>query len=235
MRPAIMLLAALAALPLAQPRPPASQADRASERAAMVASQIAARGVKDPAVLQAMQEVPRHLFVPLAQRAYAYGDHPLPIGYDQTISQPYIVAYMTEALGVAGRHRVLEIGTGSGYQAAVLSRLAGQIYSIEIVPELARRAATTLKEAGCSNVTVRLSDGYLGWPEHAPFDRILVTAAPDHVPQPLVQQLASGGRMVIPVGPAGGVQELLVIEKTASGVVQKVTIPVMFVPLTRKR
>jgi protein-L-isoaspartate(D-aspartate) O-methyltransferase len=158
----------------------------------------------------------------------------LPIGFGQTISQPYIVAYMTEALGVASTHRVLEIGTGSGYQAAVLGRLARQVWSIEIVPELGTRAAALLKDLNYTNVKVKIGDGYGGWPEHAPFDRIIVTAAPDHVPQPLVQQLALGGRMIIPVGPVGGVQELLVIDRRGSGIVQKKTIPVVFVPLTRK-
>lgn len=200
----------------------------------MVADQIAARGVKDPAVLEAMRTVPRHVFVPPVARAHAYEDRPLSIGHGQTISQPFIVAYMTEALGVRPSHRVLEIGTGSGYQAAVLSRLAKHVYSIEIVPELGKRAAETLETAGYQNVTVMVGDGYGGWPQHAPFDRIMVTAAPDHVPQPLVQQLATGGKMVIPVGPTGGVQELLVIEKGASGIVQKRTIPVIFVPLTRR-
>ncbi len=200
----------------------------------MVAGQIAARGVKNPAVLAAMRTVPRHLFVPDDVSEYAYDDRPLSIGYGQTISQPFIVAYMSEALGVNGSHRVLEIGTGSGYQAAVMSLLAREVFSIEIVPELGTRAAAVLKSGGYKNVTVKIGDGYGGWPEHAPFDRIIVTAAPDHVPQPLVDQLAVGGRMVIPVGPAGGFQELLVLDKGAAGVVRKRTIPVIFVPLTRK-
>jgi protein-L-isoaspartate(D-aspartate) O-methyltransferase len=201
----------------------------------MVSTQIAARGVTDRRVLDAMRAVPRHVFVPRGARAHAYEDRPLFIGHGQTISQPFIVAYMTEALGVQPAHRVLEIGTGSGYQAAVLSRLARQVYSIEIVPELGNGAAETLKAAGCVNVVVRIGDGYGGWPEHAPFDRIMVTAAPDHVPRPLIDQLAVSGRMVIPVGPTGGVQELLVIERTKSGVVERRTIPVVFVPLIRGR
>jgi protein-L-isoaspartate(D-aspartate) O-methyltransferase len=208
--------------------------DRAPERKAMVAQQIAARGITNPAVLEAMRAVPRHLFVPASIRTSAYEDRPLPIGHGQTISQPYIVAYMTDALGVASTHRVLEIGTGSGYQAAILSRLARSVSSIEIVPELGTHAAAVLKGAGYSNVIVRIGDGYAGWPERAPFDRIIVTAAPDHVPEPLVRQLAIGGRMVIPVGPAGGIQELLIIEKTGTGVLEKRTIPVVFVPLTRR-
>ena len=208
--------------------------ERAAERSAMIATQIAARDITNRAVLDAMRAVPRHLFVPPAVRDDAYDDRPLPIGHGQTISQPYIVAYMTQALGVARSHRVLEIGTGSGYQAAILSRLASHVWTIEIVPDLGTRAAALLKELGFANVTVRVGDGYAGWPEHAPFDRIIVTAAPDHVPQPLVQQLAIGGRMIIPVGPAGGLQELVVIEKTAAGLVEKKTIPVVFVPLIRK-
>ncbi len=234
MIPALLMLpVALASATTVQLRPAPSE--RAPERQVMVAEQIAARGVKDPVVLEAMRAVPRHWFVPASAAAHAYDDRPLSIGHGQTISQPFIVAYMTEALGVQPTHRVLEIGTGSGYQAAILSRLTRQVFSIEIVPELGRRAATVLKDGGYRNVDVRIGDGYGGWPEHAPFDRIMVTAAPDHVPQPLVAQLAVGGRMVIPVGPAGGFQELLVVEKTASGVVQKRTIPVIFVPLTRKR
>lgn len=205
-----------------------------AQRRQMVEDQIRGRGIRDARVLEAMRTVPRHRFIPESERSRAYADSPAPIGYGQTISQPYIVAFMTAALGVSADHRVLEIGTGSGYQAAVLSRLATHVYSIEIVPELGKRAAETLKTAGYQNVTVMVGDGYGGWPQHAPFDRIMVTAAPDHVPQPLVQQLATGGRMVIPVGPTGGVQELLVIEKGASGIVQKRTIPVIFVPLTRR-
>lgn len=234
MAPAIWLLAALALFFTPQARPVDRSAERAPERSVMVAEQIAARGVRDPAVLEAMRAVPRHLFVPPGARGHAYEDRPLPIGHGQTISQPFIVAYMTEALEVAARHRVLEIGTGSGYQAAVLGRLARQVFSIEIVPELGSHAAVVLEALGYHNVVVKIGDGYLGWPEQAPFDRIIVTAAPDHVPQPLVRQLAVGGRMVIPVGPQGGLQELLVIEKGAAGIVQRKTIPVVFVPLTRK-
>lgn len=226
------VLVALTALLGPQTRP--SGDARAPERLAMVEAQIAARGIKDARVLRAMRTVPRHLFVPPALAAAAYADRPLSIGRGQTISQPYIVAYMTEALGVESSHRVLEIGTGSGYQAAVLSLLARQVFTLEIVPELGRRAAETLAREGYSNVTVKVGDGYAGWPEHAPFDRIMVTAAPDHIPQPLVRQLQVGGRMVLPVGPVGGPQELLVLDKTAGGTVEKRTIPVIFVPLTRK-
>jgi protein-L-isoaspartate(D-aspartate) O-methyltransferase len=203
-------------------------------RFAMVEEQIRGRDVKDPRVLDAMRTVPRHFFVPDHLEAAAYNDHPLPIGHDQTISQPYIVAYMTELLKVAPDHRVLEIGTGSGYQAAVLSKLAKEVYTIEIVPELARNAAETLKTLGYANVQVRAGDGYAGWPEKAPFARIMVTAAPERIPQPLIDQLAPGGLLVIPVGERNDTQWMTIVEKTATGVVQRKTIPVAFVPFTRK-
>jgi protein-L-isoaspartate(D-aspartate) O-methyltransferase len=196
----------------------------------MVVEQIQSRGVKDVRVLAAMRDVPRHLFVPDHLRAQAYEDRPLPIGQGQTISQPFIVAYMTEALAVRPADRILEIGTGSGYQAAVLARLAGEVYTIEIVPELARLAAARLKPY--AHVRVREGDGYAGWPERAPFDRIMVTAAPERIPQPLIDQLAPGGRLVIPVGTAE--QWLTVVEKTTGGVVERRTIPVRFVPFTRR-
>ena len=208
-----------------------SQEDFARMRERMVAEQMAARDIKDPRVLAAMRKVPRHLFVPADQQRLAYEDHPLPIGKDQTISQPYIVAYMSQALELKPTHKVLEIGTGSGYQAAVLGELASQVYTIEIVKELADRATQALADAGYKNVHVRHGDGYAGWPEHAPFDAIMVTAAPDHVPQPLIEQLAPGGRMIIPVGDY--FQELRVILRTEQGIVQRSTIPVRFVPLTR--
>lgn len=178
-----------------------------TQRLAMVKKQIEARKVEDPLVLEAMRAVPRHLFVPEDLRKYAYDDHPLPIGYGQTISQPFIVAQMTEALGVQAGARVLEIGTGSGYQAAVLAEMGVEVYTIEIIPELADTAAAALKNAGYE-VTARTGDGYFGWEEAAPFDAIVVTAAPDHVPQPLMDQLGSGGVLVIPVGPIGAVQTL---------------------------
>jgi protein-L-isoaspartate(D-aspartate) O-methyltransferase len=216
-----------------QAEPQASGDRFAPQRAAMVADQIERRGVDDPRVLQAMRDVPRHRFVPAGVQHLAYTDRPLPIGRGQTISQPYIVAYMSEALEVDRTHRVLEIGTGSGYQAAVLARLAREVYTIEIVPELAQRAAATLEELRYPNVHVRQGDGYAGWPEHAPFDRIVVTAAPEQIPQPLVDQLRAGGRMVIPVGSAE--QWMTIVEKTAAGVVQRRTIPVRFVPFTRGR
>jgi protein-L-isoaspartate(D-aspartate) O-methyltransferase len=197
----------------------------------MVETQIVARGVRDQRVLAAMRKVPRHLFVDPAQRAEAYEDHPLPIPGNQTISQPYIVALMTELLELEPSSRVLEIGTGSGYQSAVLAELSDEVYTIEIVPELARLAASRLKELGYDNVTVKEGDGYRGWPEHAPFDAVIVTAAPERIPQPLLDQLAPGGIMVIPVG--GFFQELKVFRKSADGrITEKDILPVRFVPMT---
>lgn len=203
----------------------------AARRAKMVDTQIAARGVRDPRVLAAMRKVPRHLFVDPPARGEAYEDHPVPIGNNQTISQPYIVALMTEMLELPPRARVLEIGTGSGYQSAVLGEIAAEVYSIEILPDLARAASEKLEELGYANVQVRAGDGYRGWPEHAPFDGIIVTAAPERIPEPLVDQLAVGGRMVIPVG--GFFQELKVFTKEKDGrLTEKDMIPVRFVPMT---
>jgi protein-L-isoaspartate(D-aspartate) O-methyltransferase len=199
-------------------------------RGRMVEQQLVGRDITDQRVLQAMRVVPRHRFVPASVRAQAYADSPLPIGYDQTISQPYIVAYMTQALRLGGSERVLEIGTGSGYQAAVLARLCKQVYSIEIIPELARRAGETLASLGYANVSLRVGDGYRGWPEEAPFDAIILTASPPQIPQPLVEQLAPGGRMVAPVGRE--LQDLVVLEKTPQGVTQRTVMPVRFVPMT---
>ena len=196
----------------------------------MVDEQIAARGVQDPRVLEAMRETPRHLFVPESLRAYAYEDRPLPIGHRQTISQPYIVAFMTELLRPEPDDVVLEIGTGSGYQAAVLSSLVKTVVSIEILPELAEQAKVQLAAAGRNNVQVIIGDGYRGLPERAPFEGIIVTAAPPEVPAALVEQLAVGGRLVIPVGE--GIQELLVIERTSSGVTRRSVLPVRFGPMT---
>jgi protein-L-isoaspartate(D-aspartate) O-methyltransferase len=196
----------------------------------MVMSQIAARDIRDARVLAAMREVPRHRFVPIDQRDRAYLDHPLPIGLGQTISQPYIVAAMTQLLRPEATDRVLEIGTGSGYQAAVVSRLVAKVYSIEIVPELAERAAKTLSELGYTNIEVSTGDGYRGMPDKAPFDGILVTAAPEEIPAPLIEQLAVGGRMLIPVGDF--FQELTVVEKTESGIRTRSVFPVRFVPMT---
>ena len=202
------------------------------ERHRMVAEQIRARGIKNDAVLRAMERVPRHLFVPESERSSAYSDYPLPIGYGQTISQPYIVAFMSEALAVTKEHRVLEIGTGSGYQAAVLGELAGEVYTIEIVTELAERSRKTLQELGYANINVRAGNGYAGWPEAAPFDRIMVTAAPDAIPPALVEQLEVGGIMAIPVGV--GEQMLRIMRRTASGMETIDTLPVRFVPMTGK-
>lgn len=198
----------------------------------MVDEQLRARGIRDPRVLDAMTRVPRHLFVPDSDRDEAYGDHPLPIGHGQTISQPYIVAFMTEALRLEPSHRVLEIGTGSGYQAAILSELAGEVFTIEIIEALAARARKTLTDAGYRNVTVRPGNGYLGWPEHAPYDRIMVTAAPDEVPPALVEQLKVDGLMAIPVGT--GLQELRILRRTPNGMDTLATLPVRFVPMTGK-
>ena len=209
-----------------------AQEDLARMRERMVTEQLAARDIKDARVLAAMRKVERHRFVPIDLQRSAYDDNPLPIGRDQTISQPYIVAFMTQALELKPSHKVLEIGTGSGYQAAVLGEMAAQVYTIEIVKELADRATQTLADAGYRNVHVRHGDGYAGWPEEAPFDAIMVTAAPDHVPEPLVQQLAAGGRMIIPVGTT--YQELRLITKTPKGTVERSVLPVRFVPLTRK-
>lgn len=190
--------------------------ERQNEREHMVRETIAKRGVKDPRVLAAMRRVPRHFFVPESEGGAAYADRPLPIGWGQTISQPYIVAAMTEAVAPAPGERCLEIGTGSGYQAAVLSELCGSVYSIEYHPELAEFAAENLKLFGY-RVELRAGDGYAGWPEAQPFDVIVVTAAPERVPQPLLDQLAIGGRLVIPVGPEGGVQELILYVRRKAG------------------
>ena len=201
----------------------------------MVEQQIRQRGVTDIRVLAAMETIPRDRFIPPDARSQAYDDIPLAIGFNQTISQPYIVAYMTEALDVRESHRVLEIGTGSAYQAAILGSLAREVWTIEIVPALAAAATGLLRDLGLNNVHVRLGDGYSGWPEQAPFDRIMVTAAPDEIPEPIIEQLAIGGRLVIPVGSQGGPQWIMVVEKSSSGVVRNRTIPVQFVPLTRDR
>lgn len=192
------------------------------------------RGIADERVLAAMRTVPRHEFVPEEQRHFAYDDRPLPIGHGQTISQPYIVALMTEQLRPQPQDRVLEIGTGSGYQAAVLSGLVKEVFTIEIIAPLAKRAETDLRRLGYTNVFVRAGDGYKGWPEQAPFDSVIVTCAPDQVPRLLVEQLKEGGRMVIPVGPEGGVQELYLLEKRGGEVKQKAILPVRFVPMTRE-
>ncbi len=202
-----------------------------AEREDMVRTQIEARGIADPRVLEALRRVPRDRFVPDDLARESYGDRPLPIGQGQTISQPYIVALMTEAARIAPDHVVLEIGTGSGYQAAVLGEVSGHVYTIEVVPELAERSSALLRELGYENVTVRHGDGYAGWPEHAPFDAIVVTAAPPEVPDALRQQLKVGGRLVVPVGTAW--QELMVIERTAEGFSERSLLPVRFVPMVK--
>ena len=215
-------------------RPEANTPDTADRtkaaRMSMVDEQLRARGIRDPRVLDAMARVPRHLFVPESVRGDAYGDYPLPIGHGQTISQPYIVAFMTEALKLERSHRVLEIGTGSGYQAAVLAELAGEVHSIEIIEPLADTARAVLKEAGYQNVTVHTGNGYRGVPAHAPLDRVIVTAAPDDVPPALVEQLKVDGLMAIPVGT--GIQELRILRRTAGGMETLETLPVRFVPMT---
>ncbi|KAA0244342.1 MAG: protein-L-isoaspartate(D-aspartate) O-methyltransferase [Candidatus Brocadia sp. AMX2] len=205
------------------------------QRKRMVEEQIAYRGVRDKRVLEAMESVPRHLFIPEEARSYSYYDQPVPIGYGQTISQPYIVAFMTELLQTGNNDVILEVGTGSGYQAAVLARLVKQVYSIEIIKDLGEEARQRLKQLGYANIEVMIGDGYKGWAEHAPFDAIIVTAAAEHIPQPLIDQLKAGGRMVIPVGGVYAVQDLMLITKDASSkVVKESIIPVRFVPLLRK-
>ena len=209
------------------------QRDPMADRLRMVNEQLRARDIKDPRVLAAMEKVPRHLFIPEGGRHEAYADYPVPIGHGQTISQPYIVAFMTQALDVQPEHRVLEIGTGSGYQAAVLAELAKAVYTMEIIEPLAESARKTLESLGYENVHVRAGNGYDGWPEHAPYDRIMVTAAPEEVPQALVEQLKVGGLMAIPVGSFS--QELRILRKTPQGMEMLRTLPVRFVPMTGKK
>ncbi|WP_245869403.1 protein-L-isoaspartate(D-aspartate) O-methyltransferase [Pontibacter ramchanderi] len=205
-----------------------------AQREEMVARQIKARGVSDPAVLHAMRNVKRHLFVPASIAAEAYSDGALPIGQSQTISQPYMVAYMTEVIKPSPTMKVLEIGTGSGYQAAVLAEIVKQVYTIEIIPEHGKAAAARLKQLGYDNVEVKIGDGYAGWEEHAPFDAIVVTAGAESVPPPLFAQLREGGRMVIPVGPVHRTQTLKLIEKKRGKAVTRNLMPVVFVPFTRQ-
>jgi protein-L-isoaspartate(D-aspartate) O-methyltransferase len=208
----------------------------AEQRERMVREQIEGRGIRNPDVLRALRATPRHLFVPASLRDYAYGDQPLPIGLGQTISQPYVVALMTELLAPAKTDRVLEIGTGSGYQAAVLAAMVKQVYTIEIVGELAKSARERLAAMGYRNVTVRQGDGYQGWPEEAPFEKIILTAAPVAIPQTLVDQLRPGGVLVAPVGENPETQELVVIEKTSAGALRRRSVaPVRFVPMVRER
>lgn len=211
-----------------------SCASAADDAPSMVREQIESRGIRNPDVLRSMRDTPRHLFIPPGQRSRAYADQPVPIGYRATISQPYIVALMTELLEPAKDHKVLEIGTGSGYQAAVLAPLVKHVYTIEIVPELAETAKQILDKTRRKNVTVRAGDGYKGWPEEAPFDRIILTAAPPEIPQALVDQLKLGGKLVAPVGDR--LQELVVLDKSKDGkVTRRAVAPVRFVPMVPGR
>ena len=227
-----VLLAAMAATGCGQQVP--SAADFEAQRRRMVDQQLKPRGIKDERVLVAMAKIPREEFVPGDQRADAYQDGPLPIGYDQTISQPYIVAFMTEQLRLKPGDRVLEIGSGSGYQAAILADLVADVYTIEIVEALGKTAEATLQRLGYKNVHLKVGDGYKGWPEEAPFDAIIVTCAPDKVPQPLVDQLKDGGRMVIPVGERFA-QQLYLLEKQNGELKESATLPVRFVPMLREQ
>jgi protein-L-isoaspartate(D-aspartate) O-methyltransferase len=213
---------------------PPTEASFSAARKQMIEEQLAApgRNIKSRRVLDAMATVPRHEFVPKSLWAFAYKDEPLPIGYGQTISQPFIVAFMTEQLNPNPTDHVLEIGTGSGYQAAVLSRLVAEVYTIEIIEPLAERAKADLQRLGYNNVKVLAGDGYQGWPEHAPFDAIIVTCAPDHIPQPLVDQLQDGGRMIIPVGPPDN-QQLYLLQKRGPKIERQAVLPVRFVPMKR--
>ena len=229
------MIVAAAALALGCARPARTVTrddDPARAREAMVAAQVEERGVRDPRTLAAMRKVPRHLFVPAALAGEAYADSPLPIGHGQTISQPYVVAFMTEALRLRGGETVLEVGTGSGYQAAVLAEIVARVYTIEIVAPLAEEARERLARLGYRNVEVRAGDGYQGWPEVAPFDAVIVTAAAPRVPEPLKQQLKDGGRLVIPVGESD--QELIVITRRGSRYDEDRVLPVRFVPMTGK-
>jgi protein-L-isoaspartate(D-aspartate) O-methyltransferase len=209
---------------------PQSSEEFKKQREQMVKWQIEARGVTDKRVLDAMRKVERHLFVPSELAAYAYADQPLPVGYNQTISQPYIVAFMTEALKLSPDAKVLEIGTGSGYQAAVLAELCDSVFSIEIVNELGTKAKALLKSLNYNNVFIKIGDGYQGWPEYAPFDAIIVTCAPTHVPEPLKEQLVEGGKMIIPVGETN-YQELILLIKKKGRLIQQSVLPVRFVPM----
>jgi protein-L-isoaspartate(D-aspartate) O-methyltransferase len=220
------------ALMLAPCAIPADEA-YAARRAEMVARQIESRGITDAATLAAMRSVPRHQFVPEARRHQAYSDGPLPIGYGQTISQPYIVAYMTELLQLEPGMRVLEIGTGSGYQAAVLAEFLEDVYTVEIIRELARWGEENLRRSGYGDVRVKQADGYYGWEEFSPFDAIVVTAAADHIPPPLIEQLAEGGRMVIPVGSPFRTQMLMLVTREGDDIRTENLLPVRFVPFTR--
>lgn len=215
--------------------PSVGQIDHEKSRLEMVEKQIEGRGIKDKNTLNSMRLVERHLFVPNTYKSNAYEDRPLPIGYGQTISQPYIVAYMTELLNVMEGHTVLEIGTGSGYQAAVLSKIVKQVYTIEIVDELGKEAKERLKTLGYKNVEVKIADGFYGWQEKGPYDGIIVTAASEYIPPSLIEQLKDGGRMIIPVGSPFSVQTLMLITKNGKKITSDNLIPVRFVPFVRKK
>jgi len=210
------------------------QIDHKQLRENMIKEQLLARDISDPATLKAMRTVPRHEFVPPDMKPYAYADNPLPIGMKQTISQPYIVAYMTQVLKLKEHNRVLEVGTGSGYQAAILGQIVDTVYTIEIVEALAFTAKNKLSSLGYNNIIVKTGDGYLGWPEKGPFDAIIVTAGAEEVPEPLLNQLKEGGRMIIPVGPHNGIRQLLLMTKKSGKIKTKEVMAVRFVPLTRK-
>lgn len=223
------LVALLPALGACTAAPP--EGDLAAQRSDMVKGQLEARGIADPGTLEAMRTVPRHEFLPMRLRHEAYSDYPLPIGHGQTISQPYIVAFMTEAIRPKPGEKILEIGAGSGYQAAILAAMGAEVYTIEIVEPLAEMARQTLERLGFKNAEVRYGDGFRGWPEEAPFDAIVVTCAPDKIPPPLIEQLRDDGRMIIPVG--GGMnQELLLLRKTGDRIEKQSVLPVRFVPMT---
>lgn len=230
---AVMALAAAVITP-ACPSPAQQEGSLETARSMMIERDLKGRDITDPAVLQAMAEVPRHLFVPASLREFSYADRPLPIGHDQTISQPYIVAYMTQMLDLSSEDKVLEIGTGCGYQAAVLSKLAGQVYTIEIVEPLAREARKRLQELGFTNIFVKAGDGFDGWQEHAPFDRIILTCAVRELPPALIEQLNEGGRIIAPIGAQGSVQELVIATKENGRIREKAVLPVRFVPMTGK-
>lgn len=231
----LLTFASLASLSVAGAMGAPPNDNRAAERNDMVDEQILARDVVDGQTVSAMRKVPRHLFVPEGARASAYADSPLPIGYGQTISQPYIVALMTDKAGLKRDSKVLEVGTGSGYQAAVAAEIAEKVFSIEIVPALAERAKANLAAAGYERVSLRTGDGYHGWPEEAPFDVIIVTAAAETIPPPLVAQLKDGGRMLIPVGPQFGSQNLVLVTKRGKKIRTETLMPVRFVPFTRTK
>jgi protein-L-isoaspartate(D-aspartate) O-methyltransferase len=224
----VLIAVLLPACPAAKSPQPG---DLTAQRQAMVEQQIEARGISDPATLAALRTVPRHEFLPMRLRSEAYADYPLPIGHGQTISQPFIVAFMTEAIRPQAGEKILEIGAGSGYQAAILAQMGAEVYTIEIVEPLAEMARQTLERLGYKNARVKSGDGFRGWQEHAPFDAIIVTCAPDKIPAPLVEQLRDGGRMIIPVG-SGMNQELVLLRKTGDKIEKQSVLPVRFVPMT---